>query len=188
MYAILMQITGNSCPYLTAGGTSLLPVPSWKAAPLLPLEAEIPGPPTHLLRGEKPHRQPKPGGRVLSAAFPSAPECKGSRGESVRSGNKAKSVLGCRERAWRKASQKAPPWEVPGYLFLMFLSLKLGSFSGPELFATTWGSDDVSGDLPSGEVLVSLEVCARIRGQLKNTCLREFLHRVINQNFGAEAQ
>lgn len=66
--------------------------------------------------------------------------------------------------------------------------LETGSFSGPELFAATWGSGDVSGDLPSGEVLVSLEVCARIRGQLKTTCLHAFLHRVINQNFGAEAQ
>ena len=173
---------------LTAGGTSFLPAPSWKADPLLPLEAEIAGPPTHLPRGEKPHRQPKPGGRVLSAAFPPAPECSSSRGEAVRSGNEAKRVLGCREREWRKASQKAPPWEVPGYLFLMFLSLKLGSFSGPELFSTTWGSGDICGDLPSGEVLVSLEVCTGIGGQFKNTCLHEFLHRVINQNFGAEAQ
>ena len=147
---------------LTAGGTSLLPVPSWKAAPLLSLEAEIPGPPTHLLRGEKPHRQPKPGGRVLSAAFPSAPECNSSRGESVRSGNEAKSVLGCRERAWRKASQKAPPWEVPGYLFLMFLSLKRAL------------SQDQSCLQPPGGQAMSVVICHLVRFLWVWRCAPEF--------------
>ena len=123
--------------------------------PLFPREACIANTPTHLLRREKPHRQPRPPERVLSAAFlpaPPAPGC--TTGEAVGSGNEVEGVLGCRE-CGGKVSRAAPPWEVLGYLFLIFLSLRPGSFLRPELCTATWGSSNISSDLAVGEVIAS---------------------------------
>lgn len=72
--------------------------------------------------------------------------------------------LGAEKERGGKQTRKPRPGSACG-ISLSHVSFLETVFQDQSCLQPPRGSGDVSGDLPSGEVLVSLEACARIQGQ-----------------------